>query len=99
MHRVDLFIDPLRCLLDGYPTTLGVNNRNTMGHDLARIMDALKDELYGTATTTLGPQQQQMPSRPPRPLGDQVWALLLELGDLHGRQMLQKTPRLPPEDQ
>ena len=70
-----------------------------MGHDLAGIMDALKDELYGTATTTLGPQQQQMPSRPPRPLEDQAWALLLELGELHGRQKLQEPPRLPPEDQ
>ena len=70
-----------------------------MGHDLAGIMDALKDELYGTATTTLGPQQQQMPSKPPRNLGNQVWALLLELGDLHGKQIFQKTPRLTPEDQ
>ena len=80
-------------------------------------MDALKEELYAIATTTLGPQQQQlpkmfqvlfedptqqpqvlqqMPSRPPRPLGDQAWALLLELGDLYGRQMLQKPLRLPP---
>ena len=70
-----------------------------MGHDLAGIMDTFKDKLYGTAITTLGPQQQQMPSRPPRPLGDQAWALLLELGDLHGKQMFQKNPILTPEDQ
>ena len=27
MHRVDSFIDPRRCLLDGYLATLGVNPR------------------------------------------------------------------------
>ena len=32
-------------------------------------------------------------------LGDQAWALLKELGNLHVKQVFQKTPRLTPEDQ
>ena len=53
-----------------------------------------------TATTTPGPQQQQvlqqMPSGSPQ---EQAWALLQELEELHERQELQEPPRLPPEDQ
>ena len=63
------------------------------------LMDSLKLELYGNATTTLGPQQQQMPSKPPGDLGDQKWVLLKELGNLHIKQVFQKTPKLTPEDQ
>ena len=31
MHRLNSFIDPLRCLLNGYPATLGVNPRPPEG--------------------------------------------------------------------
>ena len=30
VHRVDSFINPLRCLLDGYLATLGVNLREEL---------------------------------------------------------------------
>ena len=63
------------------------------------LMDSLKLELYGNTTTTLGSQQQQMPSKPPEDLGDQAWVLLKELGNLHIKQAFQKTPKLTPEDQ
>ena len=62
-----------------------------MGYNFATIC---------TATTTPGPQQQQvlqqMPSGTPQ---EQGWALLQELEELHERQELQEPPRLPPEDQ
>ena len=63
------------------------------------LMDSLKLELYSNATTTLGSQQQQMPSKPPGDLGDQAWLLLKELGNLHIKQAFQKTQNLTPEDQ